>query len=63
MMPMGSTPLSMLGAQMLVDALRDLSPVLPEKERADALRQADAPEPARLSLWPRGFLRHTIPLP
>lgn len=62
MMPMGSAPLSMLGAQLLVDALRDLCPDLPDKERAEVLRQAEAPEP-RPSLWPRGILRHILPQP
>ena len=62
MMPMGSAPLSMLGAQILVDALRDLQSEPHERENV-----TDAPSPKaatpRRSLWPQGILRHILPQP
>ena len=66
MLPMENTPLSMLGARMVVDALRDLCPVLPETECANALRRAQTLEfdcaPRRLARWPWGlFRRRPVP--
>lgn len=63
MPPIEGAHLSLWGAQMLVEGLRELRRELPEKERLEAARRPEAPEPTRSALWPRGFLRHILPMP